>query len=142
MSFVYNDGGRKETGFSGSTRDCAARAASIASERPYQEVYDLINSIGENERTGKRKTKKSNARTGVFRYTMDRLMSQLGFIWVPTMKIGQGCKVHLRSDELPNGRLVCLVSRHYVAVIDGTIHDTYDSTRGGTRCVYGYWKKV
>ena len=25
-------------------------------------------------------------------------------------------------------------------MIDGVIHDTYDPTRGGTRCVYGYWK--
>jgi hypothetical protein len=24
-------------------------------------------------------------------------------------------------------------------VIDGVLHDTHDCTRGGTRCVYGYW---
>jgi hypothetical protein len=27
-------------------------------------------------------------------------------------------------------------------VIDGVIHDTFDPSRGGTRCVYGYWIKV
>jgi hypothetical protein len=32
------------------------------------------------------------------------------------------------------------VSRHAVAVIDGVIHDTYDCSRGGKRCVYGYWR--
>jgi hypothetical protein len=26
-------------------------------------------------------------------------------------------------------------------VIDGVIHDTHDCSRGGTRCVYGYWRK-
>jgi hypothetical protein len=56
------------------------------------------------------------------------------------MQIGSGCKVHLRADELPNGRLVVHTSRHSTAVIDGVIHDTYDPSRGGNRCVYGYWK--
>jgi hypothetical protein len=30
-----------------------------------------------------------------------RYMASLGFVWVPTMGIGTGCKVHLRSGELP-----------------------------------------
>ena len=56
------------------------------------------------------------------------------------MAIGQACKVHLSSDELPSGRLVVSVSKHVTAVIDGVIHDTHDPGRDGTRCVYGYWK--
>ena len=55
------------------------------------------------------------------------------------MGIGTGCKVHLRADELPAGRLVAALSHHMVAVIDGIIHDTYDCSREGTRCVYGYF---
>jgi hypothetical protein len=57
------------------------------------------------------------------------------------MQIGSGCKVHLRSDELPIGRLVVGLSRHSAAVIDGVLHDTYDCSRRGTRCVYGYWSR-
>ena len=71
---------------------------------------------------------------------VQRYFEGLGLVWTPTMRIGQGCKVHLRSDELPAGRLVCRLSGHVVAVINGAIHDTYDSRRGGDRCVYGYWK--
>jgi hypothetical protein len=56
------------------------------------------------------------------------------------MRIGSGCTVHLRADELPPGRLIVNVSRHTVAVIDGVIHDTYDPSRDGTRCVYGYFQ--
>ena len=67
-------------------------------------------------------------------------MTSLGFIWHPTMQIGSGCKVHLRADELPPGRLVVMVSKHSAAVIDGVLHDTHDCSRNGTRCVYGYWK--
>ena len=68
-------------------------------------------------------------------------MAGLGFSWTPTMGIGTGCKVHLRDGELPQGRLVVSVSKHYVAVIDGVIFDTHDCSRNGTRCVYGYWQK-
>ena len=68
-----------------------------------------------------------------------RYMEGLGFRWTPTMHVGQGCKVHLVAEELPAGRLVASVSRHYVAVIDGVIRDLTDPSRGGTRCVYGYW---
>ena len=68
-------------------------------------------------------------------------MSSLGWRWVPTMQIGQGCTVHLRGDELPSGTLLVTVSKHYTAVIDGIIHDIYDPSREGTRCVYGYYHK-
>lgn len=54
------------------------------------------------------------------------------------MRIGSGCKVRLRADELPPGRLIVKVSRHLVAVIDSAIHDT----ARWTRCVYGYWMKA
>lgn len=118
------------------------RAAAIASQRPYKEVYDLINEFAKTERTGKRKRGKSNARTGVFQPTFKKVMETLGFKWVATMHIGQGCTVHLRENELPRGRIVCNVSRHYVAVVDGVLHDTYDSSRDGDRCVYGYFIKT
>lgn len=66
-------------------------------------------------------------------------MAELGFTWTPTMKIGQGAKVHLRREELPEGRLVVSLSRHYAAVIDRVVRDTYLDAREGRRCVYGYW---
>jgi hypothetical protein len=77
--------------------------------------------------------------------------------------------VHLADGELPAGRLVVAVSKHYTAVIDGVIHDTHNPSRStswtiepdkgqelkanqgrnengvwtevGGRCVYGYWQK-
>ena len=85
---------------------------------------------------------RSDARTGVYADTMRKIMERLGWKWHPTMAIGKGCTVHLRKDELPSGRIVCNVSRHFVAVIDGVVHDTYDSTRDGNRCVYGYYSKA
>ena len=81
------------------------------------------------------------ARSGIYtkRKWFKDYMKSIGFKWKPTMGIGTGCKVHLKSDELPKGKIICSVSRHYVAVIDGVINDIYDCSRNGTRCVYGYW---
>lgn len=139
MKYEYNDGGRSEAGYKGSTGDCVVRAISIASQKPYQEVYDLVNSYASNEYKS-RVSKKSNARTGVRKSTIRKMMQELGFVWTPTMKVGSGCKVHLVESELPEGRLVVQVSKHITAVIDKVIHDTYDPSRDGTRCVYGYWR--
>lgn len=139
-SFVYNDGGRAAAGYQGRTGDCVCRAISIATRIPYAEVYKLINRVATVERPSEMKGRtRSHARTGVHKPTTRRIMEALGWEWHPTMKIGQGCRVHLRADELPKGRLVVAVSKHVVAVIDGTIHDTYDPSRRGTRCVYGYY---
>jgi hypothetical protein len=38
-------------------------------------------------------------------------------------------------------RDVARLSRHLCAVVDGVVHDTFDPSRDGTRCVYGYWKE-
>ena len=137
IEFVHDDGGRAAAGFKGETRDCAARAVAIALEIPYREAYDGINAVAERERRLGRKP--SNARTGVFRVTLDRFLLPLGWVWTPTMQIGQGTTVHLRADELPDGRIIARCSRHFAAVIDGVLHDTHDTSRGGSRAVYGYW---
>jgi hypothetical protein len=129
MKFVYDDGGRAAAGFKGTTGDCAVRAIAIATGKPYQEVYDAINKLGSRERTGRRKRSKSNARTGVFGKCVRRYMASIGWVWTPTMTIGSGCTVHLRDGELPTGRVICVVSKHYCAVINGKVHDTYDPQR-------------
>jgi hypothetical protein len=38
-------------------------------------------------------------------------------------------------------RLIVSVSKHLTAVIDGMIYDTHDPSRGGSRCVYGYYSR-
>jgi hypothetical protein len=142
MKWIYDDGGREKAGYQGKAGDCACRAIAIVTGLPYQEVYDEINHYGENyERTGKRKRGKSNARTGVYKSCVKNIMERYGYVWHPTMLIGQGCKVHLKKDELPMGRILCNVSKHYVAVVDGVIYDTHDPSRNGNRCVYGYYMK-
>ena len=147
MRFVVDDGGRAAAGFRGQAGDCVARAVAIASGRPYREVYNRLATGNELERRspkhGKTHSGQRTAAKGIHtkRKWFDDYMTSLGFIWVPTMQIGQGCRVHLRDGELPMGRLVVSVSKHMVAVIDGVLHDTSDCSRDGRRCVYGYYRQ-
>ena len=137
IAYVYDDGGRGDAGYRGEAGDCACRAIAIAAGLPYQDVYELLNRAAGRER---RKRGRSSARNGVYRPTLKRVMAELGAEWTPTMSIGSGCTVHLRSDELPSGRLIVSLSRHVAAVIDGELRDTSRCDRDGTRCVYGYWR--
>lgn len=140
-AFKWDDGGRASAGFVGTANDCVVRAISIATEVPYKDVYDAINRIAKTERITASRTSRSNSRTGVYRCTYEKYLRSINWRWTPTMAIGVGCRVHLRSDELPSGRLILSLSKHVAAVVDGVLHDLEDCSRYGTRCVYGYWSK-
>jgi hypothetical protein len=135
MAFLYSDGGRVAAGFKGDARDCVARSIAIATERPYRDVYRDISARCKEAGLAR------SARNGVPRKVYQKYLSDHGWEWTPTMKVGQGCKVHLKAAELPSGRIICRLSRHMCAVVDGVILDTYDCSREGSRCVYGYFSK-
>ena len=143
MDFVFDDGGRALVGYRGSAGDCVTRAVAIATQQTYQTVYDTLSDGCRTQRLTRRSRRKASARDGVKvqRVWFKRYLEGLGWTWHPTMGIGTGCRVHLKAEELPSGRLIVNVSKHMLAVVDGVIHDTYDDQRGGTRCVYGYWSK-
>ena len=150
MTWIYDDGGRTAAGYKGTTGDCVTRAIAIATELPYQAIYDALNVQTRTDRAhmaklelryGANAKRHASPREGVFRKTYQQFMEGIGWTWTPTMGIGTGCRVHLLRDELPSGRLVCKVSKHLVAVIDGVIHDNHDCSRDGSRCVYGYFSK-
>ena len=142
-TFQNNDGGREAAGFKGSTGDCVVRAVTIATQQDYLTVYDTLSKGCRTQRRSSRSKVRRSARSGVDvkRKWFRDYMASLEWIWTPTMSIGSGCTVHLRSDELPPGRLIVAVSKHYTTMIDGVIHDLYDPSREETRCVYGYWMK-
>jgi hypothetical protein len=149
VPWVNADGGRQAAGFKGHTGDCVVRAITIATGRSYLNVYSSLHRYALTDRVlmarltrryGARARDHASPRTGVDRRVYDRYLRECGWTWTATMKVGHGCTVHLRGEELPAGRLVVRVSGHMCAVIDGVVHDTHDPSRGGTRCVYGYWQ--
>lgn len=154
--FVKDDGGRALAGFKGEAGDCVCRSIAIVTGLPYKQLYAaLAEAQGSQRLTKHHKKAQRSARNGITtsRKWFKDFMKERGFKWVPTLKVGEGCKVHLDAKELPAGKLVVAVSRHYTAVIDGVIHDTSDPRREpatfmtsygvaqmtGGRCVYGYW---
>ena len=145
LPFIQDDGGRLAAGFKGTARDCVARSIAIVAELSYADVYKALaegtGSQRASSKTGKRRAESARNGINTNRKWFKDYMASLGFRWTPTMAIGQGCTVHLAVGELPPGRLIVAVSKHYTAVIDGVIHDNHDPSRGGSRCVYGYWTR-
>lgn len=138
MKFIYSDGGRSRY-FKGKAGDCVCRAICNATDCDYKLVYDLIADMAKTERTGTRKRGKSSPRNGVYKGTIRKVCSFLGLGWVPAMAIGSGCQTHLNPSELPK-RAVVSVSKHETCVRDGAILDTFDPSRDGGRCVYGWYE--
>ena len=141
MEFVFSDGGRSKYFKAEKVGDCVCRAICNATGKDYKEVYDGLKALASKERITKRHKKRSSVRDGTYKKTSKKYMQQLGWTWHPCMTIGSGCAVHMKADELPAGDLVVALSKHWTCVKDGVIYDTYDCSRNGTRCVYGYFVK-
>ena len=149
LNFQFNDGGRTAAGFKGGAGDCVVRSIAIATKLPYLQVYEDLRLANEtyaqlrNDRLARRlNAKGASPRNGNHRNVFHDYIIGLGFQWVPTMQVGAGCQVHLRANELPQGILIVKVSKHLTAVVNGVILDTHDPSRGGNRCVYGYYRKT
>ena len=142
LNFVYSTGGRENYFKQTTVRDCVTRAIANATGMDYLEVYNGINDEAKKEHTSKRKYKKSSARNGVYSATAKRFIERvLGWVWVPCMGIGTGCQTHVKADELPSkGSYILNLSGHFSCWKNGELYDTYDCSRNGTRCVYGYWR--
>lgn len=146
MRFVFDDGGRSKY-FKGTGGDCVARSIAIVTGKDYLDVYNALADGNASQRKSKNSKSSHGKRTALRGISTKRkwfkdLMKSWGFEWVATMKVGQGCTTHLIEDDLPKGRIIVKVTGHFVAVIDGVIYDTFDPSRDGSRCVYGYWKYI
>ena len=149
LKFAFHDGGRLAAGFKGSAGDCVVRSIAIATQLPYLQVYEDLRSANaayadlRHDKLARRlNATGASPRNGNHRKVFHEYILGHGFKWIPTMKIGAGCQVHLRADELPSGTLLVKVSKHLSAVVNGVIYDTHDPSRGGKRCVYGYYIKI
>lgn len=157
--WTYDDGGRAAAGYRGTTGDCVTRAIAIvlADALPtppypgdvYRTVYDdlaaeaaaLRETTRPSSKLGRTLARNTSPRNGVAPAVIRSYLAAKGWEWTPTMAIGAGTTIHLRPGELPDGRLIVRLSGHLAAVIDGVVHDIADPSRGGTRCVYGYWRQ-
>jgi hypothetical protein len=146
LRWVRTDGGRRATGYHHVRGGCVPRAIAIATRKSYREVHDaLVAATLHYVKTHRNRIpgwiKRSRNRRGFdpaygsYKEVYAPYLESIGWRFAPT----EECKVRLRADELPSGRLVVEVHGHLVAVIDGTIHDTWYCAGAGRRPVNGYY---
>ena len=127
--FTFNDGGRAKAGYKGLAGDCGARAMAIAMAMDYQMAYDLIAHANQSQGLAK------SARNGISKALYSDVLNARGWVWHPAPKF-EGRKA--RASDMPQGIVIARQAGHYVAIIDGIPHDTWDCS---DRMVYGYWKR-
>jgi len=130
-SYHYDDGGRAQAGYKGSTGDCSVRAIAIATGKPYDEVYKALHHIARNWKGRSKRAQRTRAqpspRNGVFVEVLDAYMKSIG--WVQHM-------VKARINDLPawaytqiaegTPGVVLYVRKHYTALVNETVRDTWD----------------
>ena len=132
MSYRHDDGGRAAY-FRGSAGDCVTRAIAIAAELDYRAVYDELH-----VRAKDLGLKKPSPRSGTNPKAYLPYLEALGFRWVPLVKVGMTGPKPRYTDAPQQGRIILRMGKHLSALIDGAIHDTWDSRH---RAVYGYWTR-
>jgi len=83
IQFNYNDGGRSQAGYKGTSGDCVCRAICIAAELPYQQVYDYLAVNNQRQRKSKmqKNSRSRSAQKGISvkRKWFKDYMNSLGF---------------------------------------------------------------
>jgi len=122
VRFVYDDGGRAAAGFKPGYDDCAARAAAIATGRPYSEVYAAM-------------------RQELVKRGMPSPVPSFGVVDVVLHAVLRRWRWELAHDmplrDVPDGRVIVHLRTHCLAVIDHVIHDIGPSPDDTP--VYGMW---
>ena len=134
MRFKQNDGGRKRGGWKGEhAGDCVPRAIAITTEQHYRDVRRDLDALV-SEMTGGLDTSTNDGTPEPVshKYLIDRG-------WTLALTKGQYLK------DLPNkGTFIACLTRHSVAVINGVVHDSWDSrvsrrTKCGSPKMLGYY---
>jgi hypothetical protein len=142
--FEETDGGRADAGYGeGPEGDCVIRAIAIATEKPYAEVRGALQAraaryVKRYPASGRADDIKRSRKGGYNHgHIFGGYLKSIGWQYTRPRE-----RVYLRADMLPRGRLVVLVYRHAVAVIDGVIHDIGNPSGAGKVEVEGYWSKA
>lgn len=109
LPYTFNDGGRSQYK-EGRAHDCVARAISIAAELDYKVVWEELQRRG-----------CPNPDEGCIKRVWGRYLKDLGFKWVSSAGKGR-----TNTDHVPTeGRVILNQPRHFCAVINGVLNDTY-----------------
>lgn len=127
MNWYYNDGGRKNAGYNRSKGDCVTRAIAIITNLSYVNTYEMVNKYCKQERK-----QISSASGGVSKNTIDKILKNLGFTWIP--------KRFKWGEENIEGKVILNLSAHIIPVIGNNYYDVNPNGLKNGIMVYGYWK--
>jgi hypothetical protein len=129
MNFVYNDGGRRASGFKRHGGDCVVRAVAIATKQDYKYVYKLCSIFNAAQRGT------MSASNGVpLTRAFHKWMTNMGWEY-------KHCG-DTPFDTPSAGTFILHTDKHYTAVIDGVVHDTFNLFNTFVEVpILGYWVK-
>ena len=128
MSYQYNDGGARAAGRKGNT-DCGIRSVAIACDMDYMDAVKLLKEFAKRGKAGSAAIAK-----GIYKEDLDAALRSIGWTWHSAPKF-DGRKARYSDIE---GTAILRMASHFSVVIDGVLHDTWDSSN---KMVYGYWSK-
>ena len=127
MKWNQNDAGRSTSLRPKQSLDCVIRAIALASQKPYDEVYDLMASAG--RKSGRSTPKK------VWKEVIHPMGLHYSF---PAEKGLPRTTLADFAATFNSGRWVVQLAGHLTAVVNGEVLDT-ECPRSNA-CVYGAWK--
>lgn len=123
---LLDDSGRSKSTRPKQKNDCTVRAIALVRGMGYDEAYDLMAEEGRKCSKGfdivKWLKKQSWAKKMAF----------------PAVKGERRMNPAKFCETYKEGKYICRVSKHVFAVIDGVVHDTFESRPD--RCIYTAWK--
>ncbi len=132
MEFVWDDGGRADSGYVGLAGDCVTRAIAIATGTCYRDVYRALGELSD-----------MTPRNGVVNSVATDYLTSLG--WVHT----QGRGLRLMPEALPKGAVIVQLNEpkrhrcgHFSSVIDHVIYDTWNPSDDEDFVVTGFWTRL
>lgn len=144
--WVVDDGGREAEGLppvlEDSRGDCVVRAIAIATGLGYRNVKDLVNGIGRAspawyDSPYRRGTQLHREADDGVSIEVCRRVLENELRWTRHYPDWPSRRFVLR--RFPMGRVVVSCRRHLAAVVDGRLHDTWDSTKGQRALILSYW---
>ena len=124
IGFVWDDGGRAESGRKGKAGDCVCRALAILTARPYRECYQALADANKADPRGKGAGRgKRTAQQGIMPKVRDKVFREFGLVKV---KLPKGRRPTYTEAWEEYGDCIVTTTKHSCAIVDGALRDTFD----------------
>ena len=132
IGYVYDDGGRSDTGRKGHTGDCLVRAVSIVSGESYEDVYNTVSSMMNDFGYGKsgnayyngrknRSKKRPRGKPSAAKVQL-KVLDHYGF---KKVSLDKTKPTYTEAYDM-FGDCIVTTTKHFAALSGGNLRDTFD----------------